>query len=133
MLCWAFCERSRRALARESSRFFDQPAFGIESLPLIPAKVSGVTVMSIDLVKSFDLIEALLRHADLPEAVGPSSLGRSSKTVSTSARTCSLTSARSWRFIRSRILTMNQPAPGDSRRREQPVRRSQYSVASKIE
>ena len=30
----------------------DQPAFGIGSLPPIPAKVSGLTVMSIDLAKS---------------------------------------------------------------------------------
>ena len=39
----------------------DGPAFGIGSLPPIPAKVSGLTVISIDLVKSYDLIESLIK------------------------------------------------------------------------
>lgn len=39
----------------------DQPNFAIGSLPPIPAHVSGLTVMSIDLVKSHDLIDSLIK------------------------------------------------------------------------
>ena len=41
----------------------DQPTFGIGSLPPIPARVSGLTVMSIDLAKSYDLIDNLIKLA----------------------------------------------------------------------
>jgi prepilin-type processing-associated H-X9-DG protein len=39
----------------------DQPSFGIGSLPPVPANVSGLTVMSIDLAKSYDLIDSLVK------------------------------------------------------------------------
>jgi prepilin-type processing-associated H-X9-DG protein len=39
----------------------DQPSFGIGSLPRIPAKVSGLTVVSIDLAKSYDLVDSLIK------------------------------------------------------------------------
>jgi hypothetical protein len=39
----------------------DQPTFGIGSLPPVPAKVSGLTVISIDLAKSYDLIDSLMK------------------------------------------------------------------------
>ena len=40
---------------------FDQPTFGIDSLPPIPEKVSGLTVVSIDLAKTYDLIDLLVK------------------------------------------------------------------------
>jgi prepilin-type processing-associated H-X9-DG protein len=40
----------------------DQPSFGIGSLPRIPPKVSGLTVMSIDLAKSYDLVDSLIKR-----------------------------------------------------------------------
>ena len=39
----------------------DQPSFGIGSLPPIPANVSGLTVISINLAKSYDLIDSLIK------------------------------------------------------------------------
>ena len=42
-------------------RLLDQPTFGIGTLPPIPAHVSGLTVMSIDLAKSYDQIDALIK------------------------------------------------------------------------
>jgi prepilin-type processing-associated H-X9-DG protein len=53
----------------------DQPAFGIGSLPPIPAKVSGLTVISIDLVKSYDLIDTLIKR------VGQETAGVSNPTI----------------------------------------------------
>ena len=54
-------ESWRRPLARGHSRCLDQPSFGIGSLPPVPANVSGLTVMSIDLAKSYDLIDSLVK------------------------------------------------------------------------
>lgn len=48
----------------------DQPAFGIGSLPPIPAKVNGVTVVSIDLAKSYDLIDSLIKQVGHHESAG---------------------------------------------------------------
>ncbi len=39
----------------------DQPSFGIGSLPHIPPNVSGLTVMSLDFAKSYDLINSLIK------------------------------------------------------------------------
>jgi prepilin-type processing-associated H-X9-DG protein len=48
----------------------DQPAFGIGSLPPIPAKVNGLTVISIDLAKSYDLIDSLIKQVGHQESAG---------------------------------------------------------------
>ena len=61
MRSWAFFAWSRRPLAQGALALLDQPSFGIGSLPPIPAKVSGLTVMSIDLAKSYDLIDSLIK------------------------------------------------------------------------
>ncbi|HKI16889.1 MAG TPA: DUF1559 domain-containing protein, partial [Isosphaeraceae bacterium] len=42
----------------------DQPTFGIHSLPPVPANVTGFTVLSIDLAKSYDEIVALVKQSD---------------------------------------------------------------------
>ena len=39
----------------------DQPTFGIDSLPPLPANVTGLFVMSIDLAKSYDQVDALMK------------------------------------------------------------------------
>ncbi len=48
----------------------DQPTFGIATLPSIPAHVSGLTVMSIDLAKSFDQIDAVIKLVGPPGTTG---------------------------------------------------------------
>jgi prepilin-type processing-associated H-X9-DG protein len=48
----------------------DQPAFGIGTLPAIPEKVSGLTVMSIDLAKSYDMIDSLIKQVGSPKSAG---------------------------------------------------------------
>ena len=49
---------------------FDQPTFGVGSLPPIPDRVSGLTVMSIDLAKSHDLIDHLIKSIRPQETAG---------------------------------------------------------------
>jgi hypothetical protein len=39
----------------------DQPSFGVGSLPHIAPNVSGLTVMSIDLAKSYDVIDSMMK------------------------------------------------------------------------
>ena len=48
----------------------DQPSFGIGSLPRIPAKVNGLTVMSINLAKSYDLVDSLIKLSGPKGATG---------------------------------------------------------------
>jgi prepilin-type processing-associated H-X9-DG protein len=48
----------------------DQPSFGIGSLPHIPPNVSGLTVMSFDFAKSYDLIGALLKLSGSQGSIG---------------------------------------------------------------
>jgi prepilin-type processing-associated H-X9-DG protein len=50
------------ALRTGALALLDQPSFGIGSLPPIPANVSGLTVISIDLEKSYDLIDSLIKR-----------------------------------------------------------------------
>ncbi len=48
----------------------DQPSFGIGSLPRIPAKVNGLTVISINLAKSYDLVDSLIKLSGPNGATG---------------------------------------------------------------
>jgi len=48
----------------------EQPTFGVGSLPRVPDKVSGLTVMSIDLAKSHDLIDGLIKLVSPHETAG---------------------------------------------------------------
>jgi prepilin-type processing-associated H-X9-DG protein len=48
----------------------DQPTFGIGALPPIPAGVSGLTVISIDLAKSYDKLDALVKLVGPPGTMG---------------------------------------------------------------
>ena len=48
----------------------DQPKFGVGTLPPIPDRVSGFTVMSIDLAKSHDLIDGLIKSERPLETAG---------------------------------------------------------------
>ncbi len=48
----------------------DQPSFGIGSLPRIPAKVNGLTVISVNLAKSYDLVDSLMKLSGLNGAIG---------------------------------------------------------------
>ena len=43
---------------------FDQPTFGMDSLPTLPANVTGFAVLSIDLARSYDKIVALLKQSN---------------------------------------------------------------------
>ena len=73
----------------------DQPTFRLGTLPPIPANVSGFTVMSIDLARTYDQIDALIKQAD-PDSerrVSPTPRARRSKGCNC-AVTCSLIWAR---------------------------------------
>jgi prepilin-type processing-associated H-X9-DG protein len=48
----------------------DQPSFRLSSLPPLPADVTGFTVMSIDLAKSYDQVDRLIKQADPDAKVG---------------------------------------------------------------
>ena len=48
----------------------DQPTFGLSALSRLPAGVTGFTVMSIDLAKSYDKIDLLLKQRDPDANVG---------------------------------------------------------------
>ncbi len=41
----------------------DQPSFGIAAIPRIPPNVSGVTVISINLAKAYDLIDSMMKRS----------------------------------------------------------------------
>ena len=83
----------------------DQPTFGISSLPPLPSSLTGFTVLSVDLVKTYDQIVALMKLASpdgADQVTNFETLAASSSTW-TCAGTCSATSARNWPF------THNQP------------------------
>ena len=48
----------------------DQTTFRLDSLPPIPADVSGFTVMSIDLPRTYDQVDLLIKQADPDAKVG---------------------------------------------------------------
>ena len=48
----------------------DQTTFRLDSLPPIPANVSGFTVMSIDLPRTYDQVDLLIKQADPDAKVG---------------------------------------------------------------
>jgi hypothetical protein len=53
----------------------DQPAFGVDSLPPLPVGLTHVSVLSIDLAKSYDQIEKVMRLAYPKSPTDPPSVG----------------------------------------------------------
>ena len=49
----------------------DQPAFGVETLPPLPANLTSLFVLSVDLAKTYDQIETLMKLVDPPVPHGP--------------------------------------------------------------
>ena len=81
-LRWGFSERALateiRVQAPQPRRgllaLLDQPTFGIDSLPPVPADSSSFVVLSIDAAKAFNQVEELFRPepgADVSNVAGP--------------------------------------------------------------
>ena len=111
----------------------DQPTFGIGSLPPIPAKVSGLTVMSIDLAKSYDLIDRLDQAVSRRDR-GSFEPGDHGTTRRGSAQGPACESRHEAGVLYAvAIFTAKQAAQRDWRRREPPARLSQSRFATVIE
>ena len=111
-LTWGFDQEAllgtvelwHQLLAQVLLRLLDQPSFGIGSLPRIPAKVSGLTVMSIDLAKSYDLVDALIKLTGADRGHRARQPGDHGTTRDGLTRTYWRILARSWRSTRSPIF-----------------------------
>jgi hypothetical protein len=53
----------------------DQPTFGIDSLPPLPANLTALSVLSVDVLKSFDQLDALVRPVSTEALNEPAELG----------------------------------------------------------
>jgi len=60
---------------RGALALFDAPSFGVDSLPPMPANLTGLTVLSIDLPKAYDQVVALTSAASGGSSTGPTSVG----------------------------------------------------------
>ncbi len=60
---------------RGVAALLDQPTFGIDTLPLLPSNLTGLFVLSVDLAKTYDQVDTLMKRIDPPASTDTASPG----------------------------------------------------------
>jgi Protein of unknown function (DUF1559) len=60
---------------RGALALLDQPAFNLDTLPALPPDLTSLFVLSVDLAKSYDQIDILMKRLDPPSSLDPPSAG----------------------------------------------------------